>query len=199
MTSAPSWARARETTTCSALAGCSGCSSGHSPSTSRAVLAPVRRSPASSASRLRSRGLVISWPRKATRDSSFSSVVTRPAWPAVTPSGHEDDAPVAAGLPPGLLGLGQGHGVDGERDLAGGDLLEQAAVGGRGILEWGLSTVTAAEQLDGRGPQRHGRQGRHLAGGHPDQDVADRLGAWSARPSGWISAVKTASAGAPHR
>jgi hypothetical protein len=49
--------------TCSALAGCSGCPSGHSPSTSRPVLAPVRRSPASSASRLRTRGLVISWPR----------------------------------------------------------------------------------------------------------------------------------------
>src|SRR5918994_1752949 len=51
MTSAPSWARARETTTWSALAGCSGSSSGQSASTSRAVLAPVRRSPASRARR----------------------------------------------------------------------------------------------------------------------------------------------------
>ena len=55
MTSAPSCARARETRTCSAVVGCSDCSSGDSPSTSRAVLQPVRRSPASGASSPRSR------------------------------------------------------------------------------------------------------------------------------------------------
>jgi energy-coupling factor transporter ATP-binding protein EcfA2 len=55
--------RVRETITCSALAGCSGCSSGQSPSTSRAVLPPLRRSPASRASSPRGRGPVTSRPR----------------------------------------------------------------------------------------------------------------------------------------
>jgi hypothetical protein len=62
MTSAPSSARARETRTCNAFAGFSGCASGHSPSTSRAAPHPARGSPASSASSPRSRGAVISFP-----------------------------------------------------------------------------------------------------------------------------------------
>jgi hypothetical protein len=62
MASAPSCARARETTTGNALAGCPGSSSGQSPSTSRAVLQPVPRPLASSASRPRSRRAVTSRP-----------------------------------------------------------------------------------------------------------------------------------------
>ena len=60
MTSGPSCARTRDTSTCRAFVGFSGCSSGHSPATRRDVLHPVRRSSARRASRLRSRGPVIS-------------------------------------------------------------------------------------------------------------------------------------------
>jgi ABC-2 type transport system ATP-binding protein len=63
MTPASSCARARDTRTCSALTGYSGCPSGQRPSTSPAALQPVRRSAASSASRPRIRGPAISWPR----------------------------------------------------------------------------------------------------------------------------------------
>ncbi|MCP3819427.1 hypothetical protein NLX86_15325 [Streptomyces sp. A3M-1-3] len=59
------------------MVGFSGCSSGQSPSTSSAVLHPVRSSPARRASRQRSRGAVISWSRWETRDSSVSSMVVR--------------------------------------------------------------------------------------------------------------------------
>jgi hypothetical protein len=64
-------------------------------------------------------------------------------------SGHEDDAPVAGGTRPGLLDIGERHGVDVEDDLAGGNLLEQAVIGGRGIRERGRPADPAAGQLDG--------------------------------------------------
>lgn len=76
MQSAPSRARARDTRICSALVGCSGCSSGHSASSNRDVLQPARGSSASRASRPPSRDPVISTPRKETRDSRDNSMVT---------------------------------------------------------------------------------------------------------------------------
>jgi hypothetical protein len=83
-------------------------------------------------------------------------------------SGHEDDASVASGPRPGLLDPGERHGVDVEADLAGGDLLEQAIVGGRGVPEVGRPADPAAEQLDGGAAQGDGGQGRDLAGRDPD-------------------------------
>jgi len=65
------------------------------------------------------------------------------------PSGDEHDAAVASGPGPGLLDLGQGDGVDVEADVAGGDLAEQAVVGGGGIAQGGRAADPAAEQLDG--------------------------------------------------
>ncbi|MFF7163381.1 hypothetical protein ACFZBP_18835 [Streptomyces sp. NPDC008086] len=59
--------------------GFSGCSSGHSPSTSRPVPQSARGSPASSASSPRRRGAVISLPRWETDVNSVSSMVTRAA------------------------------------------------------------------------------------------------------------------------
>ncbi|HUA28122.1 MAG TPA: hypothetical protein VMC03_04505 [Streptosporangiaceae bacterium] len=60
MTPGPSRARARDTRTCRALPGCSGCPSGHSASTSPEVLHPARGASAKSASRSCSREPVIS-------------------------------------------------------------------------------------------------------------------------------------------
>jgi hypothetical protein len=68
------------------------------------------------------------------------------------PSGHEDDTPVAPGVRPGLLDLGERHGVDVEGDLTGSDLPEQAVIGGRGIREPGPPANPAADQLACRLP-----------------------------------------------
>jgi hypothetical protein len=52
-------------------------------------------------------------------------------------------------LRPGLRDTGERHGLYVEDDFAGGGLLEQAGVGGRGVCECGWSAGPAAGQLDG--------------------------------------------------